>query len=66
MKQIIEMQQISITEIEEKMIETKRVIKKLRKRIASVQHLIDKDGAEIIYRDETLITVYSKSIRLNY
>lgn len=48
------------------LIETKREIKNLKKQIASIQHLIDKNGVEAICRDNVLITIYRKSDRLHY
>ncbi len=56
----------SSVEIETQIVETKRKMKKLRKKLSSIQHLIDKNGIEAVHQDGNLITVYKKTSRHCY
>lgn len=55
---------LTANEINNRLIATKRELKKLNKDIASLNHLIDKNGVEAIHRDNDVITLYRKSTRI--
>ena len=55
---------LTVTEINNRLIATKRELKKLIKEISSIDHLIDKNGVEAIHRNNDVITLYRKSTRI--
>lgn len=57
---------LTLDEIDALLIALRRKLKKNRKDISSIAHLVDKGGVRAIYRDDTLITIYRKSARRNH
>lgn len=54
------LENLTLDEIKKLMTEMKREIKRLRKELSSIRHMIDKSGLEMVCDDDAVITVYTK------